>query len=231
MSLNIAIIDSGINPNHPHVGKVEKGISFVVSPDGRVASKKDFSDEIGHGTAIAGLIREKAPDAGIVAVKIFQKELIATGSVLIAALKWAVEKNMNIIHMSLGVKRETHRAELERLCQKAFDRNTIIVASARFLEDRIFPSIFSSVIGVCWDKTCGENDIVYYPGEKINFGAHGYPRPLPGLPQHLNFHGASFAAARITARIAEILEHRPETRFEKIIEILSKSNHPAPQSS
>ncbi|HSM73518.1 MAG TPA: hypothetical protein VK852_02750, partial [Desulfobacterales bacterium] len=46
-------------------------------------------------------------------------------------------------------------------------------------------------------------------GRPIPFGAHGWPRPLPGLPQERNFRGHSFAAARVTAEVARLLAQNP----------------------
>ena len=60
--VSVAIIDSGVNPNHPHLNGVAGGVG--ISPDGKVLST-DYLDYIGHGTAVAGAIHEKAPDAAL----------------------------------------------------------------------------------------------------------------------------------------------------------------------
>jgi hypothetical protein len=51
---------------------------------------------------------------------------------------------------------------------------------------------------------------VYHPGKPVEFGAWGQPRSLPGLPDEMNFKGSSFAAARVTALAARLLEKQPE---------------------
>jgi subtilisin family serine protease len=205
MGPDIAIIDSGINPWHIHVQGVEGGIAFYPDSEGLIADD-DFRDAIGHGTAIAGIIREKVPSARLYAVKIFHEELNAPVSLLLGALKWAVDRNIKIIHLSLGTARETYRDELESLCQYAFDKGTVILAAARSPDDRVFPAVFETVMGVCWDRGCDETSVRYYPGKNVEFGAYGWPRIIPGLPQAKNFRGNSFAAAHITARAAQLLE-------------------------
>ncbi|MFY9942579.1 MAG: hypothetical protein WAK57_10430, partial [Desulfobacterales bacterium] len=59
------------------------------------------------------------------------------------------------------------------------------------------------------DPTCGPGRILYNPGRPIAFGAHGWPRALPGLPQESNFRGHSFAAAHVTAEVARLLADNP----------------------
>jgi hypothetical protein len=55
----VAIIDSGVYAAHPHVGSVAGGIAI----DQNGHEHDDYADRLGHGTAVAAAIREKAPDA------------------------------------------------------------------------------------------------------------------------------------------------------------------------
>ncbi len=205
MSIDIAIIDSGVNPSHPHVQGVAGGLTFALDPDGRPNATAGFEDRIGHGTAIAGIFKEKLPDARIWAVKIFQSDLTASSKLLIAALEWAIEANVEMIHLSLGTEREKDRQPLARICQLAYQKGIIILAAARGYEDIVYPAVFKTVIGVYWNKTCGPDSIISHPDNPINFGAWGYPRPLPGLDPKHNFCGNSFAVAHVSVKAAQIL--------------------------
>ncbi len=206
---NIAIIDSGINPEHSHVGAVEGGLGFALNHNGQVVETTDFGDEIGHGTAIAGVVRERASRSRLYAAKIFHRDLNAPASTLLAAMRWSIDKNMKIIHLSLGTEREEHRQSLRELCQRAYENGLVVVASARGPNDMIYPAAFDTVLGVYWNKECDEDSLVYHPDACIEFGAYGRPRPLPGLSQEMNFSGSSFAAAYVTARVARLLEEDP----------------------
>jgi subtilisin family serine protease len=216
MSSDIAIIDSGVNPWHSHVNGVERGLSISLDARGEVITSADFTDEIGHGTAIAGIIKEKSPKARLYAIKIFFKELSAPSSVLLAALEWAINEGVKIIHLSLGTEREECRSGLDELCQCAYDRGTVLVASARGPNDKVYPAAFDTVIGVYWDKNCGKDALIYRPKSLVKFGAYGWPRSLPGLPQDMNFHGNSFAAAHVSARVAKLLEENPHVGTSQI---------------
>ena len=104
MPVEIAVIDSGINPGHSHVQRVAGGISFQLAASGKVVEGVDFCDELGHGTAIAGVIREINPQAKIYAVKIFYQCLEAPAALLLAAMQWSIKSKVNIIHLSLGTE-------------------------------------------------------------------------------------------------------------------------------
>jgi subtilisin family serine protease len=93
MKPKIAIVDSGIHATHPHVVEIAGGVSLV---------SDDYSDHLGHGTAVAGAIREKAPDAQLYSVKIFDRRLSTKFDVLLRALTWCVENKMDVINLSIG---------------------------------------------------------------------------------------------------------------------------------
>jgi hypothetical protein len=214
MSVNIAVVDSGINAFHSHVQGIEGGISFEENHENKIVPTLNFYDNVGHGTAIAGILRHKSPFANIFAIKIFYKKLFATPALLIAALEWLIEQDMNIIHLSLGTKSERAKNRLYDICNKAYKKNIVVVASARFPADSVYPSVFDEVIGVYWNKQCSEDSIVYHPGNPIEFGTYGKPRPLPGKSQILNFQGHSFAAAYVSSYVAQII------KYEKIVDTL-----------
>ena len=220
--MKIGIIDSGINPNHSHVQSVAGGIGIFLNQSGVLQISSDYRDTLGHGTAIAGVIREKAPTASLYAIKIFFDKLTASTQALLSALAWAVDQEMNIIHLSLGTTLRQHRNELEDLCEQALRAGTIVVAAARSPDDEIYPASLEAVIGAYWEPECPKDVLQYQADGHINFGAHGSPRPLPGLPQNKNLRGHSFAAAHVTAHTAQILESHPDIDLFKIKKKLSQ---------
>jgi hypothetical protein len=116
--------------------------------------------------------------------------------------------------------KETYRQDLERLCRSAHEKGIVVVAAARGPGDHVYPGIFKTVIGVYWNRQCEGDSMVYHPGNDIEFGAHGQPRALPGLPQDLNFRGSSFAAARVTATAARLLQQNPAGGLEGVMDVL-----------
>lgn len=229
MTPDIAIIDSGINPAHPHVGAITGGHGYEIDPEtGQVKQTGDFMDNIGHGTAIAGIIKEKVPNAGLYAVKIFSRDLGTSIPVLTQAIAWCVRRKFDIIHLSLGVKNKDSAAPLKQLCDTAREKGILIIASARGPEHRIYPACFSNVVGAYRHPDCAWDDLVFHSGCPVAFGAHGFPRPIPGLPQEKNFQGHSFAAAHVTAHAAALMKQYPDYPLETIIRQLQNNSHAAP---
>lgn len=234
-TVSIALIDSGVNAVHSHVGWVAAGLALYEGRGGEVLRiYGDLEDRIGHGTAVAGVIRHKAPEADIYAVKIFHSELRAPVCLLAGALEWAVAHRIKVIHLSLGSTSEEGREAIEALCKEAFDRGLVVVGAARSHDDPVYPASLPWVIGVYWDRACGPDDLVYHEGGPIEFGACGLPRPLPGIAQERNFRGGSFAAARVTAMAARLLGGDPSAGVlwvrERLIEAAARQGRARPSS-
>lgn len=214
--MEIAILDSGINPWHSHVQRIKGGIGFKGMAGNKIAVIPDFCDRLGHGTAIAGVIRKGAPNADLYAFKIFHDALHCSTAVLLEALAWAIEANIKLIHLSLGTLQTRHRSDLEALAIRAHDKNIIIVAAARNNTETIFPAIFDTVLGVYWHKDCPEEKIIFDNEKAVEFGAYGRPLTLSGQPAEHNFSGNSFAAARVSAMAARIITDMPMAGPEEV---------------
>lgn len=207
--LRIGLIDSGINAGHPHVGAVAGGASFGLNAQGKVSIGSAYADEIGHGTALAGIIACREPRASIYALKIFNRQLSTNTKVLLAAIQWALDQQCRLVHLSLGTRLKKHLAELKSLCSRASAMGVAMVASCPSRHEKVYPAALKEVIGVYWSRSCAWDDLEYHPNQAIEFGAHGHPRQLPGLPREMNFKGSSFAAAHITGMAANVMAERP----------------------
>ncbi|MXW18106.1 MAG: S8 family serine peptidase, partial [Acidimicrobiaceae bacterium] len=107
--VTVAVIDSGVNPAHPHVSGVAGGVRIDLS--GGVS--EDWVDRLGHGTAVFAAIQEKAPEAEIHAVRVFDDRLRTSVRALVAAIDWAAERGVQVVNLSLGTVREEHAGVLE----------------------------------------------------------------------------------------------------------------------
>ncbi len=226
MGIRVTIVDSGVNPWHSHVQGVEGGRSFLLGESGGVEESEDYQDELGHGTAIAGVIRERSPSARLQAFKIFHRELYASSAVLLAALERAIRIDSKIIHLSLGTEQPGVRGDLARLCKEADERDIVIVAAARGPEDDVLPACLRTVIGVYWNSSCEQGSVVHHPHMPVEFGAYGRPRAIPGLPQEMNLKGNSFAAARVTALATAYLSEHPSADSSSVRSMLEDLQRP-----
>lgn len=207
--VRVALIDSGVNAQHSHVGFLAGGVGFSVAADGTVQETNDHDDRIGHGTALAGILRAKAPRVELYAVKIFTDRLAASIAILATALQWAVDQRMHLINLSLGTTNPDHRDRLAAIVAQADMVGTILVASSPPGQAEVFPAALPGVIGVAGDDRCSWTDHLYVANDPIPFRAHPCPRPLPGPAQARNFRGHSFASAHISALLALLIEQYP----------------------
>jgi subtilisin family serine protease len=188
--VRVAILDSGVHAGHPHLGNVLGGIGIT-----REGPTDDYSDSLGHGTAVAAAIHEKAPAAGLLIVKIFHRQLAATIEQLIAGLEWAIEQRVDFINLSLGTRNQEHCARFEPLIQRAVTAGIRIVSARHINGSPCYPGSMPGVLGVDSDATV-PRDEVRYQGETAI--ASPYPRPIPGVPPERNLNGISFAVANAT---------------------------------
>ena len=195
--MKIAIIDSGIHPGHPHVGEIAGAVQITLAGEG-----PDAIDRLGHGTAVAGAIREKAPDAELYAVKVFDRKLAASIGVILRALEWCRDHRMDLVNLSLGTENPAHRDAFLRV----LGDDLLVVSAANVL-----PGSLSEVIGVAADPDCPREVFRYQGGV---FYASPYPRPIPGVPVDRNLRGTSFAVANMTGLVARALKDssRPAIR-------------------
>jgi subtilisin family serine protease len=227
--IRIALIDSGINPRHPHVGEVAGGVAFSLTDDGGVQQTEDYIDRRGHGTALAGILRAKAPRSELYAVKIFRDPrtphdpLTTAITVLEAGLSWAIEQAMDIINLSLGTTNPDHRDRIQTLVDRANAAGLILVASAPPGQTDMLPATLPNVIGAAGDETCGWNAHRYVADDPIPFRACSQPRPIPGLPQERNFRGHSCASAHISGVLALFAEERTSLTVSEALAYLKQT--------
>lgn len=216
--IRVAVVDSGIHPDHPHVGGVAGGVAIYADSEG-----EDYVDRIGHGTAVAAAIREKAPDAQLVAIKVFHRTLAGSVSVLVRGIRWAVEHDCRVINLSLGTSRMEHAAALQVAVDDTVARDVVLIAAREDAGQEWLPGCLPGVIGVQVDWDC--------PRDRFRLGhaadgapichASGYPREIPGVPPSRNLMGISFAVANVTGFVARALQAQPHTRRSELAQLLA----------
>jgi subtilase family protein len=191
--MKIAIVDSGVHPDHPHVCGIAGGVAITGD---------DLLDRLGHGTAIAGAIREKVPDAELYAVKVFDRRLSANLETIFRALQWCTENEMDVINLSLGTKAQMGQVP---------DLPIVVT----------IPGLIPRAIEVLPDETCPREKFRHRDGI---FYASPYPRPIPGVPPERNLNGASFAVANMTGFVARALATTPREAIRSALIALAASN-------
>ncbi len=223
--VRIAVVDSGVHADHPHVGGVSGGIAF--GPAGELSD--DFVDRLGHGTAVAAAIREKAPDCDLLAVRVFDRTLMTTGQALVAAIEWSALQDVQLINLSLGTANQEHAPALASAVARAAERGAIVVSAAPQEGAAWLPGGLSGVVSidVDWDCPRDECRVLSADAGGISLSASGYPRPIPGIPPERNFSGLSFAVANATGLLAAVLQDEPVRTIAALSLSLSRRRVPS----
>lgn len=207
--VRIAVVDSGVHAGHPHVGGVWGGVG--IGPLGELGD--DYVDRLGHGTAVAAAIREKAPECELLAVRVFGRTLTTTGQALVAAIEWSALQGVQVINLSLGTSNQEHAPALAAAVAKAAAHGAIVVSAAPQDSAAWLPGGLPGVVAVDVDWDCPRDEcrVVSADASRIRLSASGYPRPIPGVPPERNFSGLSFAVANATGLLALLLERHAAT--------------------
>jgi hypothetical protein len=216
--VRVGVVDSGIHAAHPHVRGIAGGAA--IGDDG--PTDGDVIDRLGHGTAVAAAIREKAPDAALIAIKVFDRSLATTGSTLASAIRWAATQRVALVNLSLGTTNRDHEPALASAIAEARAANTIVVAASPQDGMHWLPGAIADVVGVELDWACPREacDVHLLPEGGVRLAASGFPRPIPGVPPAENLKGASFAVANATGLLALAMEDRRVGSIEELIRCL-----------
>lgn len=201
--VRVAVVDSGVAAGHPHVGAVSGGLRI-----GRHGEEdEDYADRIGHGTAVAAAIREKAPDADLFAVRVFEHDLVTNADALALAIRRSAEHGARLINLSLGTANPAHRDVLGGAVRYAADRGALVVSALEVDGVPMLPGSLEGVMPVRLDWDCPRQEIriASGPGGQAVASASGYPRPIPGVPPERNLKGISFAVANVTGILARTM--------------------------
>ncbi|VTT86065.1 peptidase S8 and S53, subtilisin, kexin, sedolisin [Halorubrum sp. DM2] len=141
----VAIVDTGIDLNHPDLGNVneELGRAFVVDDDVPEIGPDDSGY---HGTHVAGTVGATgeagvvgtAPDTELIPVRVFPADGGAAFGDILAGIDYAAEIGADAANFSLGIpgvqqpgaELNKLKAEVQTVFQSAVRRGTVITGSA-----------------------------------------------------------------------------------------------------
>jgi subtilisin family serine protease len=217
--VTVAIIDSGVDGEHPAVGgRLVRSLRVELSEgDGEVVEDEDGGDVVGHGTACAGIIHGLAPDAELISIRVLGADNKGKGLAFAHAIDWVVEHRIPVANMSLSSRAEQLFATFHDLADQAYFADCLLVCSASNMQGHeSYPSVFSSVVSVAAHDIPDPLTFFYNPRPPVEFGAWGVDVPVAWLGgSRIIATGNSFAAPHIAGLLARLRSVYPDvTPFE-----------------
>jgi subtilisin len=215
--VKVAVIDSGIQADHPAVGGVSGAVVLEYDPDspradenGIVATDGPHDDLYGHGTACAAIIRKVAPDCELYSLRVLGARLTGKGIVFAAALDWAIENGMHVVNLSLSTSKKDHFAIFHEIVDDAYFHNVMLVSAINNVPSPSYPSQYAGVFSVAAHDGKDPFSFDYNPSPPVEFGAPGIDLEVAWQEgSFIEATGNSFAAPHIAGLVARILSKHP----------------------
>ncbi|MEZ4734871.1 MAG: S8 family serine peptidase [Caldilineaceae bacterium] len=252
-TVQVAIVDSGIDVNHPEFrGRLLPGYNYLAPGSQPV-------DDYGHGTHVAGLIGAVANNAsGIAGVapkvridarKVLNSQGSGTISNVSKAIRDAADSGAAIINLSLEAS--ASNPTMEAAVQYAYSKGALLIAAAgNFYPAPVsWPAAYEEVIAVAATNYNDKHASYSNAGAQVELAAPGGERSLsmlstwPGgvkcrdnaavLPQsdYCTSEGTSMAAAVVSGAAALVKSVQPGYTAEQIRQLLRETAVPPSESA
>jgi len=113
---------------------------------GAESNDPNFTDVIGHGTAVMAAIKEKAPEADYFAVRVFYRSLRTTVDLLLRAIEWSIANRIDVINLSLGTTNPAHRERFAPVVAKARESGLILISARDAEGTPALPGISTGIV-------------------------------------------------------------------------------------
>ncbi|MGB6416213.1 MAG: S8 family serine peptidase [Pseudolabrys sp.] len=217
----VAVIDSGIDVNHPELaGSVAESFDALAIP----------GSPHKHGTAIAGLIAAHAklmgaaPDAKILAVRAFDAKDAGAESTTFNILKgmdWAAAHGARVINMSFAGPPDP---AIHRALEAAHRKGIVLVAAAGNAGAKsppLYPAADPTVIAV---SATDSDDKLFEPsnrGRHITVAAPGAQILVAAPDSSYDVSsGTSYSAAEVSGIVALMIQRKPDLTPDQVRSIL-----------
>lgn len=236
----VAVIDSGIDPNHPELAAriVPGGWNFLAENDD-VRDRREGVDSngdgvidgaFGHGTLVAGMIARVAPDAGILPLKVMDSDGLTSTFTMVEAIYYALDAGAPVLNISMGTTQQTF--VLEEAVLEARHRGVCVVASAgnEATSSPVRYPAGHSALGVLAVAATDNHDRKadfsnYGPFISISAPGEGVTSTVPG-GLYGRSDGTSLSAPMVSGTVALLRSARPDAPRNAVAARLLRSARP-----
>jgi thermitase len=178
-SVTIAIVDSGIDLNHPDLACPGK---LTAARWNFVGNNANPDDDYGHGTHVAGIaaacsnnhtgVAGVAWGAHLMPVKVLNSSGGGDYATVAAGITYAVDHGATVINLSLGG--DANSSTLADAIQYAYAHNRLVVAAAGNGGGAVlYPAAYPQVVAVAATNGDDQYYVAYNPGSQLDVAAPG----------------------------------------------------------
>lgn len=213
--IKIAVVDSGVEIAHPDLkglqlrddlAVIEEDIALKVGSGGGL-------DLYGHGTAIASIVHQVAPEAQIGSFRVLGERLQSRTAIIREGVRLALDRGYQVLNCSFGCPGEQQYVmKYKDWVDEAYLKGVHVVAACNNYDFAVpeWPGYFTSVVTVNMATGPTSEAFYYRPGSLVEFAALGVDVDVAwkgGLRRTVS--GSSFATPRVAALLARLLSVHP----------------------
>ena len=231
-AVTVAILDTGLSGAHQWFPK-NTWDAVDDDVDDRLDDNNDYEldAQAGHGTFIAGVIRQHAPGARLLISRVLGSDGVCDEVDLLHAIRAVQERTkggkhrIDVLNLSLGAYTWNNRppALLSQAIEQLGSETVVVAAAGNNSSDRVFwPAAFAPVVGVGAQTADGQQPAgfsnhgswvdAWAPGEQVASSFVRFDGPADEAPGadidsdcftgYATWSGTSFAAPRIAGELA-----------------------------
>lgn len=230
-SVKVAVIDSGVETTHPKLADLVLADDLAVASDGLqlVTKPGEGKDVFGHGTAVASIIHEMAPEALIGSFRVLDGTCSSKSAIICEGVRQALDRGYHIINCSFGCAVLDQIHQYKAWVDEAYLKGAHVVAACNNVDFTRpeWPAYFASVIAVNMARTGESNSFWYKRGNLVEFAARGVNVDVAWKDGSIkNVMGSSFAAPRLAGMLARLLSQTPELSPTEVKALFHEMAHP-----
>jgi len=224
--IKVAVLDSGVEV----LGERKLADDLAIVESGWELEVIDGAgcDVYGHGTAIADLIWQVAPEVEIGSFRVLGHQLRSRTAIIREGVRQALDRGYDILNCSFGCGRDDQVLQYKDWVDEAYLRGRHVVAACNNLDftKREWPGHFPTVITVNFMPADRLDAFYYRPGQLVEFAARGQNIDVAwkgGARKQVT--GSSFAAPHVAGLLARLLsgcEGLPPLEAKALLHRLAK---------